>query len=136
MDIGPATLRGYVQLVHEAVGCFQREDWDGLQAMIAPHAITTPMENWPDPGPFVGPEVGIREYKRLRELFRGIEISVSDVVSYEEWVVARYRGVSDSSETDEPVELEFTGVHRFAGNLFAESHYRFNREAALAAAGL
>lgn len=136
MDTGPATLKGYVQLVNEAVRCFQHEDWDGLQGMIAPDAITTPIENWPEPGPFVGPSVGIREYKRLRELFRGIEISVSDVVSYEEWVVARYRGVSDPSETDEPVELEFIGVHRFEGNLFAESHYRFDRDAALAAAGL
>jgi hypothetical protein len=65
-----------------------------------------------------------------------MEIAVSDVVNYEEWVVARYRGVGDPSETDEPVEMEFTGVHRFEGNLFAESHYRFDRDAALAAAGL
>jgi SnoaL-like protein len=129
-------FRGYVQLVHEAVRCFQRQDWEELQAMIAPDAIMTPIENWPDPGPFAGPEVSIREYKRLRELFRGIEITVGDVVSYEKWVVARYRGVSDPSATDEPVEMEFTGVHRFEGNLFAESHYRFDRDAALAAAGL
>jgi hypothetical protein len=129
-------LRGYVQLVHEAVGCFQRQEWAELQAMIAPDAVMTPIENWPDPGPFVGPEVSIREYKRLRELFEGIEVSVSDVVSHEEWVVARYRGVSEPGETDEPVEMEFTGVHRFEELLFAESHYRFDRDAALAAAGL
>jgi hypothetical protein len=35
-----------------------------------------------------------------------------------------------------PVELQFTGVHRFEGEQFAESHYRLERDAALAAAGL
>jgi hypothetical protein len=34
------------------------------------------------------------------------------------------------------MELEFTGVHRFENGLFAESHYRLDRDAALTAAGL
>ena len=93
----------------------------------------TPLETWPDPGPYIGPDASIREYQRLFDLFRGIEVSVSNIVSHESWVIAHYRGVI---EGDEPVEMEFTGVNRFADDQFAESHYRLERDKALAAAGL
>ena len=95
----------------------------------------TPLETWPDPGPYVGPDASIREYRRLFELFRGIDVSVSNIVSHESWVIAHYRGVIEG-EGVEGRELEFTGVHRFENDLFVESHYRLDRDAALAAAGL
>ena len=69
-------------------------------------------------------------------MFRGIEVSVSNIVSHENWVIAHYRGVMEVEMPDFPKELEFTGVHRFQDGLFAESHYRLDRDAALAAAGL
>jgi hypothetical protein len=50
-------------------------------------------------------------------------------------VIAHYRGVVEG-EGLEPQEMEFTGVHRFENDLFAESHYRLDRDTALAAAGL
>jgi hypothetical protein len=127
--------RGNVDLVLEAVGCFERKDWDGLSVLIAPDAVMTPLEIWPDPGPFIGVEASIREYKRLVEVAGRIDISVSDVVSHEAWVVGHYRNLSDESVDGAPVG-EFTGVHRFEDRQFAESHYRFDRNAALAAAGL
>jgi hypothetical protein len=126
----------YVQLVHEAFYCFASGDWDRLRGLIAPDAAMTPLETWPEPGPFIGPEASVREYQRLFQLFRGIEVSVSDIVSHEAWVIAHYRGVIEGNESDRPQELEFMGVHRFEGELFAEAHYRFARDAALAAAGL
>ncbi len=96
----------------------------------------SPLETWPEPGPFIGPEASIREYQRLFDLFRGIGISVSHIVSHESWVIAHYRGVIEGEEPGMPIEFEFTGVHRFEGEQFAESHYRLDRDTALAAAGL
>lgn len=134
------TVRGgyaqYVHLVHEAFDCFGSGDWERLRLLIADDNVMTPPEIWPDPGPFIGPDASITEYQRLFELFRGIEVSVSNIVSHESWVIAHYRGVVEGDEQTEPTELEFTGVHRFAGDQFAESHYRLDRDAALAAAGL
>ncbi len=134
-----ALKRGYVQhvqLVHDAFDCFDGGDWERLRPLIAADNVMTPPEFWPDPGPFIGPEASIREYQRLFEMFRGIEVSVSNIVSHENWVIAHYRGVLEVEMPDFPKELEFTGVHRFEDGLFAESHYRFDRDAALAAAGL
>ena len=126
----------YVQLVHEAFDCFDSDDWDRLRTLIADDNVMTPPEIWPDRGPFIGPDASVREYQRLFELFRGIEVSVSDIVSHESWVIAHYRGVIEGDDSGRPAELEFTGVHRFENGLFAESHYRLDRDAALAAAGL
>ncbi len=95
----------------------------------------TPPEIWPDPGPFIGPDASIREYQRLFEMFRGIDVSVSNIVSHESWVIAHYRGGMEG-EGVEPQELQFTGVHRFEDDLFVESHYRLDRDKALSAAGL
>ena len=128
--------RGYVQLVQVAFECFDRGDWDRLRPLIASDNVMTPLEVWPDPGPFIGPEASIREYKRLFEMFRGIEVSVSGIVSHEAWAIGHYRGAMEIGRPDLPKELEFTGVHRFENDLFAESHYRFDRDAALAAAGI
>ena len=98
----------YVQLVHEAFGCFGSGDWERLRPLVADDNVMTPPEIWPDPGPSIGPYASIGEYQRL---FEGDQQAV-------------------------PTELQFTGVHRFAGDQFAESHYRLDRDAALAAAGL
>ena len=86
----------------------------------------TPPEFWPDPGPFIGPDASIREYRRLFEMFRGIEVTVSDIVSHEAWAIGHYRGVMEIEvpEPGLPESSEFTGVHRFENDLFAESHYR------------
>jgi ketosteroid isomerase-like protein len=129
-------FRGYVQLVHEAFDCFDRGDWDRLRPLIAEDNVMTPPEFWPDPGPFVGPDESIREYRRLFELFRGIKVSVGDIVSHEDWVVAHYSGVMKVEVPDIPKQLDFVGVHRFQNDRFVESHYRLDRDAAFAAAGL
>jgi SnoaL-like domain len=128
--------RGYVELVHEAFGCFDSGDWDRLRPLIATDNVMTPPEIWPERGPYIGPDESIEQYQRLFQMFRGIEVSVSGIVSHEEWVIAHYRGVMEVEMPGHPKELEFTGVHRFENNLFAESHYRLDRDAALAAAGL
>lgn len=123
-------------MVHEAFECFDSGDWERLRPLIAPDNVMTPPELWPDPGPYMGPDASIREYQRLFEMFRGIEVSVSTIVSHDHWVIAHYRGVMEGEVPDFPKELEFIGVHRFENGLFAESHYRLDRDAALAAAGL
>ena len=128
--------RGSVELVHDAVDFFLRGDWESLGALIAPDAVLTPLEGWPEPGPFVGPEAHIREYRRLAEAAGRTEIvSVNDVVGHEDWVVAHFRAVDDEAGLVN-LSTGFTVVHRLEAGLFAESHYRFDRDAALAAAGL
>jgi hypothetical protein len=129
-------FRGYVQLVHEAFDCFDRGDWDRLRPLIAPDNVMTPLEIWPDPGPFIGPDESIREYRRLFQMFRGIEVTVSGIVSHEAWAIGRYSGVMEVEIPDLPREIQFVGAHHFQNDLFAESHYRFDRDAALAAAGI
>ena len=117
--------RGYVQLVHEAFDCFDRGDWERLRPLITAGNVMTPLETWPDPGPFIGPDASIREYQRLFEMFDGIEVTVSGIVSREARAIAHYRGAIEDPARDQPEEIQFTGVHRFEGDQFAESHYRF-----------
>jgi ketosteroid isomerase-like protein len=125
----------YVNLVHEAFECFDTGEWDRLRPLIADDNVMTPPEIWPDPGPYIGADASIREYQRLFEMFRGIDVSVRNIVSHETCVIAHYRGVIEGDAV-EAQEIQFTGVHRFENELFVESHYRLDRDGALSAAGL
>ena len=130
-------MGGDIDVVHRAVGCFNDADWEGLAALIAPDCRMTPLDNWPEPGPFVGREANVAQFQRLRADSAGrTEIGVVEARERGDWVVTHYRWVIEGAASGATVEASFTGVARLEGGQVVEQHFRFEESDALEAAGL
>ena len=125
-----------IELVYESARCFERGDWDGLRALTGPDAVMTPLENWPEPGPFRGREAIVREFERLLDSFGETQVSIEEATQRGDWVIARYLWVVRGTGSEVPMEAQFTGVVRTKDGQSVELHFRFDHGAALEAAGL
>ncbi len=124
------------EMAFDAATAFEAGDWARLESFYAADAVMTPLEGWPEPGPFTGRAEIVNEYKRLLDSF---EISSLKVEAYGErgdWLVSRYRWAVKGSGSGVPQEVSFWNVSRFDGEVVVEAHFRFEHAAALAAAGL
>jgi hypothetical protein len=125
-----------VELAREAVRCFNDEDWDGLASLFAPDAVMTPVENWPEPGPFRGPETIVHQLQRLLSGYAQSAVAIEEEIERGEWVITRYRWVVRAAGSEIPIEAELTSAMRSEEGLSTELHFRFDHDAALKAAGL
>ena len=130
-------MGGNIDLIHRAVGCFNNGDWEGLAESFAPDCRMTPLDNWPEPGPFVGRAENLAQFQRLRADTAGrSRIEVVEMDERGDWVVTHYRWVMEGAASGAVVEASFTGAGRYEGGRVVEQHFRFNKGDALAAAGL
>jgi len=125
-----------VEIVRKATDAFNRGDWDRFAATIPDDGRMTPLENWPERGPFRGRAEVLRQYQRLVEDFSS-QITLLEAREEGEWVVASYLWAIEGTGSGARVEVAFTGAHRLTENRqVAESHFRFDHADALEAAGL
>jgi hypothetical protein len=130
-------MGGDIEVVHRAIVCFNNADWDGLAELIASDCHMTPLENWPEPGPFTGREANVAQFQRLRADSAGrTVIEVVEASERGEWLVIRYRWVMEGAASGATVEASFTGVARLENGQVAEQHFRFDEGGALEAAGI
>jgi ketosteroid isomerase-like protein len=125
-----------IEIVRKSARCFETGDWEGLRALTAPNGLMTPLENWPEPGPFRGREAIVGEFQRLLESFEQTQVSIEEITEEGDWVIGRYLWVVRGTGSDVPMETRFTGVLRIEDGQAVESHFRFDHAAALAAAGI
>jgi ketosteroid isomerase-like protein len=125
-----------VDLAHAAARCFNEEDWDGLASLIAPDGVMTPVENWPEPGPFRGREAIVQQLQRLISGFEQSHVTIEGATDRGDWVITRYRWVVRATGSEIPIEARLTSVQRIEDGVSAELHFRFDHDAALEAAGL
>ena len=130
-------MGGNVELVHRAAGLFNDGDWEALAELIAEDSRMTPLENWPEPGPFEGRAEVLAEFQRLRADSAGsTKIEVTEARERGDWVVTRYLWVLEGAGSGATVEASLTGVGRYENGQVIEQHFRFDEGAALEAAGL
>jgi hypothetical protein len=125
-----------VELAHEAARCFNEEEWDGLASLFAPDAVMTPVENWPEPGPFRGREAIVEQLQRLLGGYAQSHVAIEEAIERDEWVITRYRWVVRATGSEIPIEARLTSVMRSEDGLSKELHFRFDHATALEAAGL
>lgn len=124
-------------MVQRGVDCFNRADWDGLAEIFTEDSLMTPLDNWPEPGPFVGRAANVAQFQRLREDSAGrSKIDVIEQRDRGDWLITRYRWVMEGAASGATVEASFTGVGRYQDGQVVEQHFRFDEGAALEAAGL
>jgi hypothetical protein len=129
--------RENVEILQRAVDGYNRGDWGLIASLIGADARMTPLENWPEPGPFVGRDEIVREFQRLRENFVGkSRITMEGATEHGGWLIARYRWTVEGTASGAQVDASLSGAFRFADGEIAEAHYRFEQESVLQAAGL
>jgi SnoaL-like domain len=130
-------MGGGIEVIHRGVDCFNRGDWEGLAEIFSEGARMTPLDNWPEPGPFVGRAANVAQFQRLRADSAGrSKIEVIEASERGDWVVTRYTWVMEGAASGATVEASFTGVGRYEDGRVIEQHFRFDEGDALEAAGL
>ena len=105
--------------------------------MFEPEAVVTPPDGWPEPGPFVGREALVRQWERLfadwsEFRFENFEIAAES----DEWVVFTFRMHTRGGASGLDADFDFAVASRVRDGLTAESHFRWELDDALEAAGL
>ena len=101
-----------VDVVRANVAAWNAGDVDAMRERYDPNVIVRPVEGWPEPGPFVGRDAVIRQWKQQREAFQFSDVlePISDFINVADRVVVRFivrgRGVHGPR-----VNMELTGVY-------------------------
>jgi ketosteroid isomerase-like protein len=100
-----------------------------------PDVIGRGLEDWPEPGPFVGREAVMRQWEQMRATFDTYETElVGDFIGVGDRVVVRYtwRGVGSGPESN----IEITGVFTVRKRRVVYMEFFWDHEEALESLGL
>jgi ketosteroid isomerase-like protein len=126
-----------VEIVREAFRRFESEDFEGLEELWGPDASLTGPEGWPEPGPFVGRDAVMRQFRRLASDMGEHHFTDLDFVTEtENWIVLRYSWEMRGAGSGAGVATKLAGALRLEDGHLVESHFRWTPEEALEAAGL
>jgi ketosteroid isomerase-like protein len=124
-----------VEVVQALVQTWNAGDMDGLRELYDPDVIVRAPAGWPEPGPFVGLDAIMRQWKQMRETFDADTIEpVSDFIDTADRVVGRiiWRGAGHGPDAD----LELTGVWTIRKGRIFGSEFFWDHAEALEAVGL
>jgi uncharacterized protein len=66
-DIGRAISQENVEVMRRGFAAWNAGDMDAIRTRLDPGVILRPPENWPEPGPYVGPDAVMRQWQQARE---------------------------------------------------------------------
>jgi ketosteroid isomerase-like protein len=115
-----------VEIVRAFFEAWNAGDMDALREMYDPDIIVRMPEDWPEPGPFVGPDAVMRQWQQQRETWDADTLEwISAFSDAGDRVVVRFiwHGVGQGPE----LNLEVTGVYtvrkgRIFGLVFLWDH--------------
>ena len=124
-----------VEVAKAAYAAWNAGDMDAFRELCDPDIIMRPPERWPEPGPFVGREAVMREWKQVRETWVADAVEpIGDFIDAGDRVVVRqiWRGVGQGPESN----IELTNVFTVRkGKIFFQEFFWDHAEA-LDAVGL
>jgi ketosteroid isomerase-like protein len=98
-----------VGIVRAGFDAWNSGDMDALRELYDPDVIVRAAEGWPEPGPYVGREAVMRQWKRQREAWDADVLEpIGDFLDAGDRVVVRliWRGTGHGPDAD----LEITGI--------------------------
>jgi ketosteroid isomerase-like protein len=79
-----------VEVVKAAFDAWNAGDMDAFRDLLDPDLIVRGLEDWPEPGPFVGPEAWMRQIEQLRRTWDAEALEpISDFLDAGDRVVVR-----------------------------------------------
>ena len=124
-----------VEIVRAGFDAWNAGDMEALRELYDPNVIMRPIEGWPEPGPFVGRDAVIRQWKQQRDAFQSDALElISDFLDVGDRVAVRviWHGAGRGPEANMQLTAVFT-VRK--GKVFA-SEFFWDHAEALEALGL
>jgi ketosteroid isomerase-like protein len=125
-----------VEIVRAGFEAWNARDLDALRELYDPQVIVRATPDWPEPGPFVGREVVMRQGEQLRETWDAVsQEPISDFIDVGDRVAVRHiwRGVGHGPSEVNP---EFTVVFTLRKGNIRDIEYFWDHAEALEAMGL
>jgi uncharacterized protein len=124
-----------VEVVRAGFEAWNAGDMDAFRELLAPEVSLRPVDDWPEPGPFVGREPVLRWLGQLRDAWDADALeATSDFIDAADRVIVRFtwRGVGHGPQSN----MEFTGVWTVRKGRLALMEFFWDHAEALEAAGL
>src|SRR3954468_2503008 len=100
-----------VEIVRRVFETYNAADMDGFRELYDPDVIVRTVEDWPEPGPYVGREAVMRFFEQLRETFDADTLEpISAFIDTADHVVVRYiwRGTGHGPSANLELTMVFT----------------------------
>jgi ketosteroid isomerase-like protein len=124
-----------VEVVRASNQAWNDGNMDAFQESLDPHVIVRTVENWPEPGPYVGRDAAMGFYRGLRAAFDSDRLrETSDYLHIGDRVVVRM--VMDSVGRGPPAKLESTMLLSVRKGQIRSVEFFWDHDEALEAAGL
>ena len=127
--------RENVEIVRRGFDAWNTGNMDALRALYDPDVIVRAVEEWPEPGPYVGREAVMRQWEKQREAWNvDVLEAVGDYIDVGDQVVVRvlWRGSGAGPEA----RIELTAIFRCRNAKIVGTEFFWNHSAALKAVGL
>ena len=124
-----------VEVVRALFEAWNAGDMDAIREMHDPDVILRPVENWPEPGPYVGREAVMRWLGQLRDTWDADAMeAIGDFSDVADRVVVRFiwHGMGHGPQAN----MKFTGVLTVRDGRIRGYEFFWNHAEALEAAGL
>jgi ketosteroid isomerase-like protein len=124
-----------VEIVQASFEAWNAGDMDAFRELHHPDAVLRMAEAWPEPGPYLGRDAVMREYKQLRDTWKRGDTSelIGDFIDVGDRVVARFiwRGTGHGPESN----IDLTVVYTVRKGSILVAEYFLDHAEALEAAG-
>ena len=125
-----------LKLVKAPFVAWNADDMDGYAAMLHEDVIVRAPANWPEPGPFVGRDAVMRQFRQLRETFDSDKSEpISDFLDVADHVVVRFAWRTVGGRGPD-ANLEITVVYTVRKGLIVQIEFVWNHDEVLEAFGL
>lgn len=125
-----------VEIVKKVFEAWNARDLDALRELYLPDVIVWAVDDWPEPGPFVGREAVIRQGEQMRQTWESVTLEpLGDFIEAGDRILIRHawRPVGHGPDSS---NLEFTLIVTVRkGKVFGFEYFR-NHAEALEAVGL
>jgi ketosteroid isomerase-like protein len=125
-----------VEIGKAAFETWNASDYGAFQELLDTDVVTRPPKDWPEPGPFVGRDATVRQFKQLRETLNDDDeaVPISDFVDIGNRVVVRWawRGQGHGPAMD----MEMSVITTIRDRRIVSMDFFWDHTEALEAAGL
>jgi ketosteroid isomerase-like protein len=124
-----------VEIVHEAFDAWNAGDMDRMSEVFAPDTIGRPPRSWPEPGPFVGRDALLRQFRQQRETWDTDDLDfIGDFLTAGDRVLVRFawKGAGHGPA----MNMELTAVYTIRKGLIHEVEFFWDHAEALEAVGI